>query len=193
MIAFVGDLEGFQEYVDSKGIWALLVFGGFVFFQTVSNCIPGRPFYLAAGYVLGGIKGAILCDIFATLGNTAAFLLGRKYGRNLLLYLVPEEKLEKVEDLIMDKNPILMHVLFMLLPLPKDTYSWIGFYSKENLAQWMIITFICRFPNIVLYSISAERMADNSYALFVIGAVLAVVVYIVAAVYLRAKRKGRIK
>lgn len=193
MIAFVGDLEGFQEYVDSKGIWALLVFGGFVFFQTVSNCIPGLPFYLAAGFVLGGIKGAILCDIFATLGNTVAFLLGRKYGRNLLLYLVPEEKLEKVEDLIMDKNPILMHVLFMLLPLPKDTYSWIGFYSKENLAQWMIITFICRFPNIVLYSISAERMADNSYALFVIGAVLAVVVYIVAAVYLRAKRKGRIK
>ena len=27
-------------------------------------------------------------------------------------------------------------VLFMLLPLPKDTYAWLGYYSKENLLQF---------------------------------------------------------
>ena len=32
MIAFVGDTDGFQEYVKSRGIFGLLVFGFFVFF-----------------------------------------------------------------------------------------------------------------------------------------------------------------
>jgi uncharacterized membrane protein YdjX (TVP38/TMEM64 family) len=40
MIAFVGDADGFQEYVKSRGIFGLLVFGFFVFLQTISNCIP---------------------------------------------------------------------------------------------------------------------------------------------------------
>ena len=77
MIAFVGDADGFQEYVKSRGIFGLLVFGFFVFLQTLSNCIPGLPFYLAAGAAFGGIKGAIICDIFATMANTTAFLLGK--------------------------------------------------------------------------------------------------------------------
>ena len=37
MIAFVGDADGFQEFVKSRGIFGLLVFGFFVFLQTLSN------------------------------------------------------------------------------------------------------------------------------------------------------------
>ena len=55
MIAFVDDADGFQEYVKNRGIFGLLVFGFFVFLQTLSNCIPGLPFYLAAGAAFGGI------------------------------------------------------------------------------------------------------------------------------------------
>lgn len=189
MIAFVGDVDAFRAYVEEKGILAYLVFGLFVFFQTFSNCIPGLPFYLTAGFILGGFKGAILCDLFATLGNTAAFLIGKKFGRSFLLYLFPEDKLTHVEELIFNKNPILVHIMFMLLPLPKDTYAWLGFYSGENVIQWILITFIARFPNIFLYAFSAEKMIDNQYGLFILGSVIAVLVYLVVVVYLKKNKK----
>ena len=190
MIAFVGDLEAFQDYVEQKGIMGICVLGIFIFLQTVSNCIPGLPFYLAAGFVFGGLKGALLCDLFAMLGNTAAFLIGRKFGRSFLLFLFPEKKLEHVEELILNKKPVLVHFLFMFLPLPKDTYAWLGFYSRENVVEWMIITFIARFPHIFIYTYGAEKMLDNQYGYIVAGAVIATLVYLVMAVYLKRQKNN---
>ena len=152
MISFLGDAGKLQAYIDDKGILAYLVFGVFVTIQTLSTCIPGLPFYLAAGLVLGGIKGALLCDLFATIGNTIAFIIGRRHGRNFLCFLFPEDKLINVEEMIDQGNPIVLHILFMLLPLPKDTYAWLGYYSGENLAKWLLITFVARFPHIFLYT-----------------------------------------
>ncbi|MCR5403665.1 MAG: VTT domain-containing protein [Butyrivibrio sp.] len=187
MVSFLGNPGRLQEYVNEKGIVAVLVFGLFITIQTLSTCIPGLPFYLAAGYVMGGVRGALLCDFFATVGNTIAFLIGKKYGRSFLCFLFPEDKLIKVEEMIDRGNPTLIHILFMLLPLPKDTYAWLGYYSGESLAKWVIITFLARFPHIFIYTFGGEMIMDNQYGILVVGVVLAIVVYLVVAIYLKKK------
>ncbi|WP_026493427.1 TVP38/TMEM64 family protein [Butyrivibrio sp. XPD2002] len=191
MIEFVGDREGFQAYIESQGTRGIIVFGMFIFFQTLSSCIPGLPFYLASGAVLGGLEAALICDAFATLGNTVAFLLGRKFGRNFLCFLIPEERLVQIEELILDRNPILMHAMFMILPLPKDTYSWIGFYSKEKVMTWMIITFIARFPQIFLYTYGAEKVLENQYGYIIAGGIFATLVYLVLVLHIKKIRKEK--
>lgn len=188
MIGFVKDPEALDAFVQSRGIAGLLVFGLFVMIQTMSNCIPGLPFYLASGYLLGGFKGALLCDAFATLGNTAAFLIGRKIGRDFLAYLFPEDKLEYVEDIIKKGNPRLIHFLFMLLPLPKDTYAWLGYYSEEPLLMWIPITFIARFPHIFLYTYGGEQLMANKYMILILGGAFATLVYAVVVVWLQKKK-----
>ena len=188
MISFLGDADKLQAYIDEKGILAYLVFGVFVTIQTLSTCIPGLPFYLAAGLVLGGIKGALLCDLFATIGNTIAFIIGRRHGRNFLCFLFPEDKLINVEEMIDQGNPIVLHILFMLLPLSKDTYAWLGYYSGENLAKWLLITFVARFPHIFLYTFGGELLVSNQYGILVAGAVFATIVYLVVVIYLRRKQ-----
>ena len=188
MIAFVGDVDALQSYINEKGLLGIFVFGLYIFLQTLSTCIPGLPFYLGAGVVFGGVKGALICDLFATIANTVAFLFGRKFGRSFLCMLFPEDKLEKVEKLIDKSNPVLVHVLFMLLPLPKDTYAWLGYYSGEKLLVWIIITFIARFPHIFIYTFGAERVLSNQYGFIIAGAVIATIVYAVVVIYLR-KRK----
>ncbi len=90
MIAFVDDADGFQEYVKSRGIFGLLVFGFFVFLQTLSNCIPGLPFYLAAGAAFGGIKGAIICDIFATMQTQLRSSWERNMEEIFCFYFFPK-------------------------------------------------------------------------------------------------------
>jgi uncharacterized membrane protein YdjX (TVP38/TMEM64 family) len=189
MVAYLGDPYKLQDYIAEKGIIAYLVFGLFVTVQTLSTCIPGLPFYLAAGYVLGGFKGALLCDLFATIGNTIAFLIGKRHGRNFLCFLFPEEKLEKVEELVDKGNPRFIHVLFMLLPLPKDTYAWLGYYSGENVLTWILITFVARFPHIFIYTYGGEMLITNQYGVIIAGATFAVVVYIFVAKYLKKRMK----
>lgn len=189
MINLVGDPEKLNEFVESRGTLGLIIFGLFVFVQTMSTCIPGLPFYLASGYLLGGFKGALLCDFFATLGNTAAFLLGKKFGRGFLCYLFPEDKLKHVEEIIDKGNPKLIHILFMLFPLPKDTYAWLGYYSEESLPMWLIITFIARFPHIFLYTFGGEKIMSNSYGVLIAGGAFAVILYAVVLVILKKMKK----
>ncbi|MBO4458105.1 MAG: TVP38/TMEM64 family protein [Butyrivibrio sp.] len=188
MIGFVKDPEALDAFVKSRGVVGLIVFGLFVMVQTMSTCIPGLPFYLSSGYLLGGFKGALLCDLFATLGNTIAFLIGRKFGRSFLCYLFPEDKLIHVEEMVKKGRPKLIHVLFMLLPLPKDTYAWLGYYSGETLWQWIPITFIARFPHIFLYTYGGQQLMSNGYLILIVGSAFAVLVYAVAAVMLKKQR-----
>ena len=187
MIGFVKDPEALDAFVQSKGTAGLLVFGFFVLIQTMSSCIPGLPFYLASGYLLGGFKGALLCDTFATLGNTAAFLIGKKFGRDFLLYLFPEDKLVHVENIIKKGKPKIIHILFMLLPLPKDTYAWLGYYSEEPLIMWIPLTFIARFPHIFLYTYGAEQLMSNKYMVLILGGAFATLVYAVVLMLLKKK------
>ncbi|MCR5558523.1 MAG: hypothetical protein K6F75_13315 [Butyrivibrio sp.] len=189
MISLVGDPEKLDEFVREKGTLGLIIFGIFVFVQTMSTCIPGLPFYLASGYLLGGFKGALLCDFFATIGNTAAFLLGKKFGRSFLCYLFPEDKLRKVEEIVEKGNPKLIHIMFMLFPLPKDTYAWLGYYSEETLPMWLVITFIARFPHIFLYTFGGEKLMSNSYGILIAGGVFAVILYAVVLVILKKLKK----
>lgn len=190
MVEYLGDSQKLQAFVDEKGAEAFLIFGLFITIQTLSTCIPGLPFYLAAGYVLGGVKGALLCDLFATIGNTIAFLIGRQFGRKFLCFLFPEDKLLKVEDMIGKGNPILIHIMFMLLPLPKDTYAWLGYYSKENLPIWFLITFIARFPHIFIYTFGGEMMVSNQYGIIIAGAVIAIIVYFFVVIFLKKRGKS---
>lgn len=185
MISFVNDHESLQAYVDERGLAGWAFFSLLVIIQTASNCIPGTPFYLAAGYILGGLKGALLCDASATIGNTIAFILGRQFGHKLLDALFSKDKLASIENLMKEKNPILLHVIFMLLPLPKDTYAWIGYSSGENVITWILLTFICRFPHIFLYTFGGAMLLEKNYFVLIGGACFAVLVYFFLMLYLK--------
>ncbi|MBP3280003.1 MAG: TVP38/TMEM64 family protein [Butyrivibrio sp.] len=189
IIAFVGDRDSFQAFIDSRGILGWVMFCLLVIVQTLSTCIPGTPFYLAAGLAIGGLKGALICDLGATIGNTIAVLIGRRFGSKPLYFLFSEDKVKKVEDQIIEKNPVLIHVLFMLLPLPKVTYAWLGYYSKENLLTWIILTFVCRFPHIFVYTLGGAMILEKNYAALIAGGSFAVLVYALLMVYLKKKHK----
>ena len=48
MIAFVGDVDALQSYINEKGLLGIFVFGLYIFLQTLSTCIPGLPSVLPA-------------------------------------------------------------------------------------------------------------------------------------------------
>ena len=188
ILTFVNDTDSLKEFIASRGVWGWTVFCFLIIVQTMSTCIPGTPFYLAAGFILGGLKGALVCDIGATIGNSIAFIIGRRLGSKPLYFMFSEEKIKKIEDRIIAKNPVFIHFLFMLLPLPKDTYAWIGFYSKESLPVWIILTYIFRFPHIFVYTFGGELLMEKNYAILIAGAAFAILVYFGLMLHLKKKK-----
>lgn len=188
ILTFVNDTDSLQEFIASKGVWGWGVFCFLIIVQTLSTCIPGTPFYLAAGFILGGLKGALVCDLGATIGNSIAFIIGRRLGSKPLYFMFSEERIKKIEDRIIAKNPVFIHFLFMLLPLPKDTYAWIGFYSKESLPVWIILTYVFRFPHIFVYTFGGELLMEKNYAILIAGAAFAILVYFGLMLYLKKKK-----
>ncbi len=185
ILTFVNDTDSLKEFIASRGVWGWTVFCFLIIVQTMSTCIPGTPFYLAAGFILGGLKGALVCDLGATIGNSIAFIIGRRLGSKPLYFMFSEERIKKIEDRIIAKNPVFIHFLFMLLPLPKDTYAWIGFYSKESLPVWIILTYVFRFPHIFVYTFGGELLMEKNYAILIAGAAFAILVYFGLMLYLK--------
>ncbi|WP_035769163.1 TVP38/TMEM64 family protein [Butyrivibrio sp. NC2002] len=188
MLRFIGEPDKLSQYIQDKGVSGYAVFCAFVAVQSFSNCIPGMPFYLSSGYVLGGIKAALLCDLGSTIGNTFAFLIGRRFGKKLLCEIFSDKKIKSVEKYIDERNPKLIHFLFMLLALPKDTYAWFGYYSGENLIQWILITFIARFPHILIYTTAGRQLTTQKYGSFIFGAVFATLSYVIMFFVLKRKQ-----
>ena len=68
-------------------------------------------------------------------------------------------------------------------------HAWLGYYSRESLVRWIIITLVARFPHIFIYTFGGEKLLSNPYGVIIAGAAIAAVVYLFAVVYLKRKRR----
>ena len=69
--------------IDGLGAWGPVLFVGLYVAATVLF-VPGVILTLGAGAVFGLVKGAITVSVAATLGATAAFLVGRYLARDVI-------------------------------------------------------------------------------------------------------------
>src|SRR5688500_7078206 len=85
-------LKSALEWIGNLGPWGPVIFVGLYVAATVLF-IPGSVLTLGAGAVFGVARGSIYVSISATLGATAAFLVGRYLARDAIARRI--EKREK--------------------------------------------------------------------------------------------------
>ena len=90
LVAFASEPERFQQWVDSQGLLAPVLFMGMVILQVVVAVIPGEPLEIAAGYAFGALEGTVLCVLGTLIGGVLVFLLVRRFGapKDVLCYFV---------------------------------------------------------------------------------------------------------
>lgn len=79
--------------------------------------LPATPLLLAGGVIFGPWLGTLYNIIGATLGGVAAFLFARVLGRDLILHLLSERSLARVERLL-DHYGFSSLVSIRLVPIP---------------------------------------------------------------------------
>ena len=186
LVFFASNPEILRVWMQDLGIWGILIFGIFNFLQVVFAVIPGGPFELAAGYILGVVPGTLLCDITMTISSVVVFLLVRKFGIRFVELFVSRRQIENM-GFLKDNQKVqsVLFFIFLLPGTPKDVVTYLAGLTNLSLKSWIFICFVGRFPAILLTALGGSALGNAKYG------IVAVVIVVFAVAYLAGMRLYR--
>ena len=190
-----GDTNLLREWALEHPILGALTMVAVTSVQVVIALIPGELVEVAAGYIFGAWMGAVLCLVGVAIGSVVAILLARRFGRRLVTSLYSEEKLDELPILNDPKKRNAMTAILFLIPgTPKDLITYLIGLTKMSIPQYLALTLVCRFPSIIMSTLSGDALGDDRLVralwFFVITGIVSAVGYLIyLAIQKRQKKK----
>lgn len=139
------------ERVKSLGPMGPILFTGIYILATVLF-IPGSILTLGAGVLFGVIKGSITVSIAATLGATAAFLVGRYLARGWVSKKIEGNKKFSAIDAAVAEEGWKIVGLTRLSPIfPFTLLNYAYGLTKVSLRDYFFASWVGMIPGTVLY------------------------------------------
>ena len=178
-----GQLQ-FKEQVASMGLLGYLALFGLQFAQIFLIIIPGEPIEILAGMCYGGIGGLIFVTISAMIISSLIFFAVRKFGRKFVYSFCNKDKIQKIENSKLFKNPKkiewIMMILFLIPGTPKDLLVYIAGLLPVNPFRFILISTFARFPSIISSTFAGSSLvAGNCKFSILIYAVTFIIVGII--------------
>ncbi|MBD2490198.1 TVP38/TMEM64 family protein [Aulosira sp. FACHB-615] len=181
------------QWIDSQGTVGAIAFIGLYIIATVAF-LPGSILTLGAGVVFGVVWGSLYVFIGATLGATAAFLVGRYLARNWVANKISNHQNFSAIDRAVSREGLKIVLLTRLSPIfPFNLLNYAFGVTGVSLKDYFIGS-IGMIPGTIMYVyigslagnlalIGTEGQPSNStvqWAIRVIGfiATVAVTVYV---------------
>ena len=138
-----------RDFIQSFGKLAVLAYIIAYALNTVSILPPIAALSLTAGLAFGEVRGAFYLMIGAMIGTTAAFMISRYFGRNLI------EKMLKSKfrdlDQRLAKNGFMSILFFRVIPLaPYEALNYAAGLSRIKFKDYFIATFFGLIPGIII-------------------------------------------
>ena len=147
-----GQLE-FKNQVEEMGALGFLALFGLQFAQIFLIILPGEPMEILAGMCYGGIGGTIFITISACIISSLIFFAVRKFGRKFVYSFCSKERIEKIENSKLFKNPKkiewIMLLLFVIPGTPKDLLVYIAGLLPLKPLRFILISTFARLPSVV--------------------------------------------
>ena len=165
----------FKKQIDELGIWGIFLLFGLHLAQIFLIIIPGEPIEILAGMCYGAFGGLIFITISSAIVAILIMLLVRKFGRKFVYEFFSKEKVRKIENSKMFKNPKrlewIMIILFLIPGTPKDLIVYIAALLPINPYRFVIISSLARFPSIISSTLAGANLARGNWE-FSIGVYL---------------------
>ena len=174
----------FKERVGDSGIFGFLMLFGLQFAQIFLFIIPGEPIEILAGICYGPLWGTIFVMISAMIISIFIYLLVHKFGRKFIYDFCGEEKIKKIENAKVLKNPktinFIIFILFFIPGTPKDLLTYIAALLPIKPIEFIIISTVARFPSIISSTLAGDNLlAGNWHTSLIIYGVTFLIVGIV--------------
>ena len=105
----------FKNEIDNLGVWGIIVLFMLQLLQIVLVVLPGEPLEILAGMCYGPIGGTIFIIVSVFITTTLIYLLVGKFGKKYLYNTFSKEKIQKIENSKLFKNPKKAEVLMCIL------------------------------------------------------------------------------
>ncbi|AGF52963.1 slr0305 [Synechocystis sp. PCC 6803] len=138
------------QWIDGLGTWAAIAF---MLLYTVATVVflPGSILTLGAGVVFGVILGSIYVFIGATLGATAAFLVGRYLARGWVAKKIAGNQKFKAIDEAVGKEGLKIVILTRLSPVfPFNLLNYAYGITNVSLKDYVIGS-LGMIPGTIMY------------------------------------------
>src|SRR6266852_2281286 len=144
-------LKSALDWIGKLGPWGPVIFVGLYVVATVLF-VPGSVLTLGAGAVFGVALGSVCVSISATLGATAAFLVGRYVARDAIARKIGKnEKFATIDRAVADEGwkIVLLTRLSPVFPFTLLNYAF-GL-TRVKLSHYVLASWIGMIPGTVMY------------------------------------------
>src|SRR5215470_110562 len=178
-------LKAALDWIGKLGPWGPVIFVALYVVATVLF-VPGSVLTLGAGAVFGVVLGSVCVSISATLGATAAFLVGRYLARDAIARKISKnEKFAAIDRAVADEGwkIVLLTRLSPVFPFTLLNYAF-GL-TRVKLGHYVLASWIGMIPGTVMYvylgslvNVSAghRQRTTGEWVLYGIGLLATVVV-----------------
>jgi uncharacterized membrane protein YdjX (TVP38/TMEM64 family) len=148
---FQEQLRWTLSWINGLGPWGPLAYAALYTVSTVAF-IPGSFLTVGAGAIFGVLQGSIIASISATLGATAAFLVGRYFARDWLGRRMGASRRFKALDDAVAQEGWKIVLLTRLSPIfPFTLLNYAFGLTRVPLREYVLATWIGMMPGTVMY------------------------------------------
>lgn len=159
--------EAFRNKVNDSGFIGLLMLFGLQVAQIFLIILPGEPIEILAGMCYGGWGGLLFITVSVCILTTAIFFMVRKLGRKFVYDICDEEKVKKIENSKLFKNPKkiewIMIILFMIPGTPKDLLVYIAGLLPIKPLRFILISTFARLPSVVSSTFAGNTLMKGDW------------------------------
>ena len=178
----------FRDKVESSGFWGMLSLFGLQVANIFLIVVPGEPIEIIAGMCYGAFWGTIFVMASACIITIGIFFLVRKLGRKFVYDFCSKERIEKIENSKLFRNPkkieMIMLILFLIPGTPKDLLVYLGGLLPIKASSFILISTLARIPSIISSTIAGDQLAVGQWQLgLILYAAIIVLVLIIIFIY----------
>ena len=139
------------ESIARLGAWGPVLFALLYVAATVLF-LPGSILTLGAGVVFGLARGAVIVSISATLGATAAFLVGRYVARDWVAGKIEgNPKFKAIDEAVAHEGWKIVGLTRLSPVFPFNLLNYAFGLTRVSLSHYVIASWIGMMPGTVMY------------------------------------------
>lgn len=148
------DINSLQQLVGSSTIAGPLIFIAIQIIQVIIPIIPGGVSLAAGVLIFGPYWGFVYNYVGIVIGSLILFLMGRHYGKPLIMHLVSDKVYQKYNHWLDDQSRFeKMFTLAIFLPIaPDDALCLMASLTNMSFKKYSAIIFLAKPASIFLYS-----------------------------------------
>lgn len=163
----------FKEKITQSGIIGVLILFGLELAQVVLAILPGEPIEILAGICFGPIWGTIFLMLSVFIITCMIYFLVKKYGKNFIYEFFSKEKVNRLENNKLFKDPkkieMVMIILFLMPGTPKDLLVYIGGLLPIKTSRFIAISTLLRFPSIISSTIAGDNIIEGQWKVSILA------------------------